>query len=155
MPKLCLEGKGMNWETALLGEVPQESEVTQSWCSGMSTFFGGVGSGQHSAELHWFRGCRVGAGQVPSLARSIVKNAAKMQIEGEPDELKCRVVLKNDVSAVESAVQEQSDSWHLLEPAFRNPQSIVDVTQAKPKQIAAHAGACDARCGAKSLLAPQ
>ena len=25
--KTFLEGKGMNWETVLLGEVPQESEV--------------------------------------------------------------------------------------------------------------------------------
>ena len=132
----------MNWVTALLGEAPQKSKVREGLCFRVSTLFDGVGSCRHSAELHWFWRCRVGTGQVAGLACPIVKNAAVLQVEGETNKIKGWFIFKNNVSAVESAVQEQFDSWQLFEPTFRNPQSIVDLTQAE--QIVAHAGACDA-----------
>ena len=72
----------MNW--ALLGEVPQKSEIRARLCLAISTLLDGVGSRQHATELHWVWGCRIGAGQIPGLACLVVMNAAVVQVKGEP-----------------------------------------------------------------------
>ena len=78
----------------------------------MSTLLDGVGSCQHATELHWFWGCGISAGQIPSLACPVVMNAAVVQVKGEPNyKVVCWFVLQDDVSSEKSAVQEQSDTW--------------------------------------------
>ena len=102
----------MNWETTLLGEVPQKSELRECLCLGISTLLDGVGSSRHSTELHWLRGRRIVAGQIPGLACPVVMNAAVVQVKGEPNyKVVCWFVLQDDVSSEKSAVQEQSDTW--------------------------------------------
>ena len=59
----------------------------------------------------------ISAGQIRGLACPVVMNAV-VQVKGEPDKVVCWFVLQNDISSVTSAVQEQSDTWQLLEPAF-------------------------------------
>ena len=68
----------------------------------MSTLLDGVGSCQHATELHWFWGCGISAGQIPSLACPVVMSAAVAQVKGEPYKVVRWFVLQDDVSSVKT-----------------------------------------------------
>ena len=53
---------------------------------------------------------RFNAGQVPWLAHPIVQNALVLQVQSEPDEVKCGLIFQSDVATIEVVVEKKPDS---------------------------------------------